>query len=135
MRRVLCAALLVAGSLGILALPAVAAANSGGQNQTTLSFDFSDNNLPPAVSNGDFKIIVDVVSDQVGGLVRVVAESPSSSGVPDVVCKYQDVAKYEEAECSFDFAASGIWKIRAEYAADRTATVSAVSVTKIIVGD
>ena len=74
MRRLLCAALLVASSIGIIAIPAVA---DSGNGTVLLSFDYSDNSAPPSVSNGPFNVIVDVLPGDTAGLIRMFAVAPA----------------------------------------------------------
>lgn len=130
MRRVLLAALFVASSVGIFTLPAVAD-NSGGSN-VVLSFDFSDNSAPASLSNanGSFNIIADVLPEHTGGVVRMVAVAPDSSGQSNLVCSFQPVQK-SQVECGFNFTTNGVWTIRAQYAPDVKSEVSSVSVTRL----
>ena len=131
-RRAIVAALLAVVSVGVFALPA---ASDSSDNKTTLSFDFSDNDAPAAVSNGQFNIIIDVLPEHTGGFVRMVAFAPQNAGLDNLVCRYQAVARDSSTvECGFNFTASGTWAIKAQYATTKTADVSAVAVTNILVG-
>ena len=135
MRRALTAALLVASSVGIFAVPAIAdTSGSSGPAKVSLSYDFSDNNDPASVSNGVFNIIVDVLPEHTPGVVRIVAVAPQDAGVNNLVCRYQVVSK-STVECGFNFTASGTWAIHAQYAPSRGDVVAATAVTNISVSD
>lgn len=130
MRRVLVALLMVASTIGLAVAPAAA---DPGSSKIVLSFDFSDNSSPPAVSSGVFNIMVDVLPEATRGIVRMVAIAPSDANVTNLVCRFQSIEKSRVA-CAFNFTASGTWTIRAQYATDTSSPVSAVSVTNIRVG-
>ena len=132
MRRALLAALFVASSAGILALPA--AADTPLSLPIVLSFDFSDNSLPASASNGDFNVIADVLPERTAGVVRMVAIAPDNSGVSNLVCGFQSVQK-SQVECAFNFDANGVWTVRAQYAQDDKSDVSSVSITRLRVAN
>ena len=135
MRRALTAALLVATSVGVFAVPAIGdTPGTSGPARVSLSYDFSDNNDPASASNGVFNIIVDVLPEHTPGVVRMVAVAPADSGVNNLVCRYQVVSK-STVECGFNFTASGTWAIHAQYASSRGADVVATAVTNISVSD
>ncbi len=129
MRRLLVAALFVASSVGLYALPATA----DSQGKVTLSYDFSANSVAPSASGPNFIIEVDVLPEHTPGVVRVVAVAPDNSGVNNIVCRFQTVDK-SQVSCSFNFTAAGTWKIHAQYATDTNSDVSAWAVTNIRVG-
>jgi hypothetical protein len=137
MRRTLLAASLLAASLGFMALPA------GADTPTTsvdppvlLAFDFSDNSQPAAVSNGTFNVITDVLAltGHGGGIVRMVAVSPSDSGQPNLVCAYQPVQQ-GQVECGFNFTTNGVWQVRAEWTDVKADAVQVVSITDLRVSN
>jgi hypothetical protein len=130
MRRVLLAALFVAASVGILTIPAVA--DNSGTSDVVLSFDFSDNSAPAALSNnnGNFNIIADVLPEHTGGVVRMVAVAPDNSGQTNLVCSFQPVQQ-SQVECAFNFTTNGVWTIRAQFAPDAKSDVSSVSITRL----
>jgi len=128
MRRLLVAALFVASSVGLYALPATA--DTG---KVTLSYDFSANSAPPSASGPNFIIEVDVLPEHTPGIVRVVAVAPDNSGVNNIVCRFQEVDQ-SHVSCNFNFTAAGTWKIHAQYAPDANSDVSAWAVTNIRVG-
>ncbi len=130
MRRVLIAVVMMASMLGLAVAPA---SGDSGLAKMVLSFDFSDNSNPPAVSGGAFNITVDVLPESTRGLVRMVAVAPSDANVANSVCRFQTIDKSRVA-CTFNFTAPGTWSIRAQYATDTLSPVSAVSVTNIRVG-
>ena len=132
MRRLLVSLLLVGSVLGTSALPALADPASNGP---TLAYDLSDNDAPPAVSNGAFNVIVNVLPEGTAGFVRVVALPPADSSATRLLCKYQavDTAK-SRVECSFKFTATGTWAIRAQYSTDPSVPVSAIANTNLRVG-
>jgi hypothetical protein len=134
MRRVLLAALFVASSVGIFALPAVA--DNSGNNNVVLSFDFSDNSAPAALSNsnGNFNIIADVLPEHTGGVVRMVAVAPDNSGNANLVCSFQPVQQ-SQVECQFNFTTNGVWTIRAQFATDAKSDVSSISITRLRVAN
>jgi hypothetical protein len=134
MRRVLLAALFAACSFGICALPAgaVSQASSAGAsflNGVVLSFDFSDNSAPASTSE-PFNVIADVLPENTGGIVRMVAIAPATANVSNLVCDYIPL-QHSEIECAFNFTADGVWQLRAEYATDAKSAVSSVSVTAL----
>ena len=132
MRRALLAALFVASSVGILALPA--AADTPLSLPIVLSFDFSDNSSPASASSGVFNVIADVLPENTSGVVRMVAIAPDNSGVSNLVCRFQAVQK-SQAECTFNFDANGVWTVRAQYAQDDKSDVSSVSITRLRVAN
>ena len=138
MRRLLCAALLVAATGGFLALPAGAdtLAASGSAPGTTLSFDYSDNTSPPSASNGTFNIIVDVIPAHTPGVVRIVAIAPANANQPNLVCDFQTITQ-SQVECAFNFTSSGVWSIHADYAtsAKDPVTVTASAIANLRVGN
>jgi hypothetical protein len=127
MRRLLCAALLVASSIGIIAIPAVADSSNG---NVLLSFDYSDNSAPPSASNGTFNVIVDVLPGDATGLVRMFAVAPASTGDSNLVCHFQWINQ-SQAECAFNFPDNGIWAIHAQYVVAPQTDVVAVAVTRL----
>ena len=131
MRRLLCAALFVASSIGIYMVPA--GADSVTPAKVTLSFDYSDNNSAASASNGTFNVIVDVLPGHTSAAVRIVASSPDGLTSDDLVCTYQSVAK-SQVECAFNFTSSGVWSVRAQYATSPKDDVSAVAKTNLRVG-
>lgn len=137
MRKVLCAALLVAATAGLIALPAGAdtTPGNGGSLGTTLFYDYSDNSTPPSVANGVFNIIVDVLPANLGGLVRMVAVAPANANEPNLVCAYQTISKYSQVECAFNFTASGVWTIKADYVDSNKDPVSAMATANLRVGN
>ncbi len=130
MRRMLAAVLLTACSLGLAVAPAAA---DQGVSRIVLAFDFSDNAGPPAVSNGAFNIMVDVLPEGTRGVVRMVAIAPADAATSNLVCRFQTIDK-GRVECAFNFTVSGTWSIRAQYAPDTSSPISTVSVTNIRVG-
>lgn len=134
MRRVLCAALLVAATFGFVVAP-VGADSSGpsvGPDKVSLSYDFSDNNDPASASGGVFNIIANVRPEHTPGVVRMVAVAPPDAGVANLVCRFQNVV-HSTVECGFNFTAGGTWAIHVQYAANRDSDVSATAVTNISV--
>jgi len=131
MRRILCAAVFLAASVGFLAFPAGADSNT--PPGTALSFDYSDNVNPASASNGSFNIIVDVVPAHTAGVVRLIAVAPAAANDPNLVCTFQTIT-YSQVECAFNFTASGVWIIHAEYATSTKALVSAGAVASLRVG-
>jgi hypothetical protein len=132
MRRALLAALFVASSVGILALPA--AADPPVSLPIVISFDFSDNSLPASASSGVFNVIADVLPENTAGVVRMVAIAPDNSGVSNLVCRFRPVLN-SQAECAFNFDANGVWTVRAQYAQDDKSDVSSVSITRLRVAN
>jgi hypothetical protein len=130
MRRVLLAALFGACSVGFVAIPA--GADLSIQNSVVLSFDFSDNSVPASANPNaaNFNVIADVLPQNTGGVVRMVAIAPVAANVPNIVCAFKPVQQ-SEVECSFNFSADGVWQIRAEYSTDTKSAVSSVSVTAL----
>ena len=127
MRRLLCAALLVASSIGIIAIPAVA---DSGNGTVLLSFDYSDNSAPPSVSNGPFNVIVDVLPGDTTGLIRMFAVAPASTNDSNIVCRFQWINQ-SQAECAFNFPDNGVWAIHSQYVAAPQTDVVAVAVTNL----
>ena len=103
-------------------------------NQTSLSYDFSDNSDAASASNGPFNIIVDILPEHTPGVVRMVAVAPAGANVSNMVCRYQVVVK-STVECAFNFTASGTWAIHAQYATSRLVDVTATAVVNISVGN
>ncbi|MGH3732915.1 MAG: hypothetical protein ACRDVC_05990 [Acidimicrobiales bacterium] len=151
MRRVLLAAFFVAASVVIYVAPS--GADSPIFSNVVLSFDFSDNAAPASatgvqvpnatgpslacvatstnsVCTNAFNIIADVLPENTGGFVRMVAIAPVASGLNDIVCPFQPVQQ-SQVECGFNFTADGVWQIRAEYGIDTISGVSSVSVTSL----
>jgi hypothetical protein len=133
MRRVLAAAVFVAVSLGFFTLPS--GADLVIPSNVVLSFDFSDNSLPASMSTGvnnenPFNVIADVVPQNTGGVIRMVAIAPTNSTVNNLVCPFQAVQQ-GEVECAFDFTADGVWTVKAQYATDTKSAVSSVSSTSL----
>ncbi len=127
MRRLLCAALLVASSIGIIAIPAVA---DSGNGTVLLSFDYSDNSAPPSVSNGPFNVIVDVLPGVTTGLIRMFAVAPASTNDSNIVCHFQWINQ-SQAECAFNFPDNGVWAIHSQYVVAPQTDVVAVAVTNL----
>jgi hypothetical protein len=127
MRRLLCAALIVASSIGIFAIPATA---DPSQDKTLLSFDYSDNTAPPSASNGSFNVIVDVLPGDSTGLVRMFAVAPLSTGDSNIVCHFQWIDQ-SQVECAFNFPDPGVWAIHAQYVIAPQTDVIAVAVTNL----
>src|SRR5665213_3598838 len=134
MRRLLWVALFSAASIGILAVPAGAdIATLNNLNPIVLSYDYSSNNQSPAVSNGPFSVIVDVLPEHTQGVIRVTAVAPDGSGSVPLVCVYQPVQQ-SRVTCSFNFTTNGLWSIRADFALDAKSTVEVYGVTVLRVG-
>jgi hypothetical protein len=131
MRRILCAAVFLAVSVGFLAIPA--GADLSTPPGTTLSFDYSDNVNPASASNGEFNIIVDVIPAHTSGVVRIVAVAPIAADEPNLVCAYQTIS-YSQVECAFNFTSSGVWIIHAFYATSSKDVVSQSAVASLRVG-
>lgn len=127
MRRLLCAALFVASSIGIIVIPAAA---DSGNGKVLLSFDYSDNSAPPAASVGTFNVIVDVLPDATTGLIRMFAVAPASTGDSNIVCRFQWINQ-SQAECAFNFPDPGVWAIHSQYIAAPQTDVVAVAVTNL----
>lgn len=132
MRRVLLAALFVASSVGIFTIPA--AADNSGNGNVVLSFDFTDNSAPAALSNGTFNVITNVLPEHTGGVVRMVAVAPANAGVTNLVCPFQPVQQ-SQVECAFNFTSNGVWTVKAQYAPDAKSDVSSVSITRLRVAN
>ncbi len=131
MRRLLSSLVLVAALLGFAAAPVAADPPSA---RVVLSFDFSDNSNPPAVSNGVFHITADVLPEGTRGVVRMIAIAPAGAGVSNLVCRFQNVVK-SRVQCGFNFSVSGTWSIRAQYATDTASPIVLTTGTNIRVGD
>ena len=131
MRRLLCAVLLVASSIGIIAIPAVA---DSGNGTVLLSFDYSDNSAPPSVSNGPFNVIVDVLPGDSTGLIRMFAVAPASTNDSNIVCHFQWINQ-SQAECAFNFPDNGVWAIHSQYVVAPQTDVVAVAVTNLRVNN
>ena len=132
MRRILCAAVFVASLVGAAVLPAAA---DPIPNRITLSFDYSDNDAAASASNGTFNVIVNVLPEHNSdGLVRMVAVAPADSGVNNLVCPYQWISQ-SQVECTFNFSASGVWSIHAQYEVVPKSDVVATAVTNLRVGN
>ena len=132
MRRLLCAALLVASTVGIIAIPA--SADSSNPNKVVLSFDYSDNSAPASASNGPFNVIVDVLPGSATGLVRMFAVAPADKNDSNLVCHFQWISK-SQAECAFNFPDNGVWSIHAQYIAAPQTDVVIVAVTNLRVNN
>lgn len=133
MRRVLLAVLLGATSIGVFALPAVAD-NPGDNRGVSLSFDFSDNDAPASASNGAFNIIVDVLPEHTGGLVRMIAIAPDGTGDANMVCGFQSVQQ-SQVECSFNFPDPGVWIVKTQYQPAPKTDVTAGAVIRLRVAN
>jgi hypothetical protein len=134
MRRLLWVVLFSAASIGILAVPAGADISTPNDlNPTVLSYDYSSNNQSPAVSNGAFSVIVDVLPEHTQGVIKVTAVAPDGSGSVPLVCAYQTVQQ-SRVTCSFNFTTNGLWSLRANFALDAKSTVEVVAVTVLRVG-
>jgi hypothetical protein len=127
MRRLLCAALIVASSIGIFVIPATADSSS---DKVLLSFDYSDNSAPPSASTGTFNVIVDVLPGDATGLVRMFAVAPAVTGDSNIVCRFQWINQ-SHAECAFNFPDTGVWAIHAQYVVAPQTDVVAVAVTNL----
>jgi hypothetical protein len=144
MRRVLLAVFFVAASFGIYIAPS--GADSPLFSNVVLSFDFSNNSAPasanavgsastgPSTSAGSFNVISDVLPENTGGFVRMVAIAPAASGNANLVCPFQPVQQ-SQVECAFNFSADGVWVIKAQYSIDLKSSVSSVSITSFRVTD
>ncbi len=131
MRRLLGSVVLIAALLGFAVTPVAADPPSA---RVVLSFDFSDNSSPPAVSNGVFHITADVLPEGTRGVVRMIAIAPAGAGVSNLVCRFQNVVK-SRVDCGFNFTVSGTWSIRAQYATDASSPIALTTGTNIRVGD
>ena len=132
MRRLLCAALLVASTIGIFAIPA--SADSSNPNKVVLSFDYSDNTTPASASSGSFNVIVDVLPGTAAGLVRMFAVAPADKNDSNLVCHFQWISK-SQIECAFNFPDNGVWAIHAQYMVAPQTDVVAVAVTNLRVNN
>src|SRR5665213_566520 len=101
MRRILCAALIVASSVGIIVVPAMA--------------DSSSSNVLPGATTG---------------LVRMFAVAPASTNASNIVCRFQWVNQ-SQAECAFNFPDNGVWTIHAQYEVVPQTDVVDVAVTNL----
>ena len=127
MRRLLCAALIVASSIGIFVIPSTADDSSG---KVLLSFDYSDNSAPASASNGSFNVIVDVLPGSATGLIRMFAVAPASTNDSNIVCHFQWINQ-SQAECAFNFPDPGVWAIHSQYVVVPNTDVVAVAVTNL----
>ena len=127
MRRLICAALVVASTIGILVIPATADPQPG--SKITLSYDYSDNNAPASASNGTFNVIVNILPEGNVGLIRMVAASLDTND-NNLVCRFQTISQ-GQVECSYNFPDNGIWAIHAQYQVAPQTDVVATSVTKL----
>jgi len=127
MRRLLCAALIVASTVGFFALPATADTSAP---WVLMSFDYSDNTSPASVSNGPFNVIVDVLPGNTTGLVRMFAVAPASTNDSNIVCRFQWINQ-SQVECAFNFPDNGVWEIHAQYVIAPQTDVVAVAVTNL----
>jgi hypothetical protein len=132
MRRLLCAALLVASTMGIFAIPATA--DSSNPNKVVLSFDYSDNTAPASASSGTFNVIVDVLPGDATGLIRMFAVAPADKNDSNLVCRFQWISK-SQAECAFNFPDNGVWAIHAQYITAPQTDVVGVAVTNLRVNN
>ncbi|HEY5105008.1 MAG TPA: hypothetical protein VII65_08210 [Acidimicrobiales bacterium] len=128
MRRVLLAGLFLASSVGLFVAPS--GADTPTPSSVVLSFDFSDNSSPASATDGQFNIIVNVLPEHTGGVVRMVAVAPDSANVPNLVCTYQPVQQ-SQVECAFNFTTNGVWTIKTQYATDTKSAVSSISITRL----
>lgn len=128
-RRLIAACVLVASSLGVFALSS-GADPSPSPSLIVLSFDFSDNFLPASSTNGGFNVIADVLPAHSGGVVRMVAIAPPDSTATNLVCGFQSVQQ-SQVECAFNFSASGVWRVKAQFASARGVQVESVSITSL----
>ena len=128
MRRFLCAALLVASTVGLAVIPA--GADESGAPKVALSYDYSDNDAHASASNGSFNIIVNVLPEHLTGLIRIIAVPPDNSGDSNLVCSFQWIAQ-GQVECSFNFTTDGVWAIHAQYQVVPKTDVVASSVTNL----
>ncbi|MHB8333933.1 MAG: hypothetical protein ACYDEH_03385 [Acidimicrobiales bacterium] len=131
MRPVLASIVFAVASLGLFTTPVSADPPSA---RIVLSFDFSDNSVAPAVSNGVFHIATDVLPEGTRGVVRMIAIAPADAGVSNLLCRFQNVVK-SRVECGFNFTVAGTWLIRAQYAPDLSSPIAFTSGTSIRVGD
>lgn len=137
MRRMVVATLLALAPLGLMGGTAGAqAAHSAADAPVILAFDFSDNSQPASVSHNGFNITVDVLSltSGTGGVVRMVAIAPADSTSSNVVCGFQAV-RQGQVECAFNFTATGVWRIRAEWAPTTHDAVAVASQTVLRVSN
>jgi hypothetical protein len=132
MRRLLCAALLVASTIGIAAIPA--SADSSNPNKVALSFDYSDNSAPPSASSGTFNVIVDVLPGTSTGLIRMFAVAPADKNDANLVCRFQWISQ-SQVECAFNFPDNGVWAIHAQYIVAPQTDVVGVAVTNLRVNN
>jgi hypothetical protein len=149
MRRVLLAAFFVAASIGIYVVPS--GADSFSVTNVVLSFDFSDNSGSATVNFGAvagnscaesiasptsascvnaFNVTTDVLPENTGGFVRMVAIAPATSNAANIVCPFQPVQQ-SQVECGFNFPSNGVWEIKSQYSIDTVLGVSSVSVTSL----
>lgn len=135
MRRLICAVLLVAGSVGILAIPVSADPNPN-PNPVILSFDFSDNTAAASVtpSQGPFNVIVDVLPGNAAGLIRMFAVAPAVTNDPNLVCRFH-LINQSQVECAFNFPDAGVWSIHAQYQTAPDTDVVGVAVTNLRVNN
>ncbi len=131
MRRLLCAVLLVAGSVGIIAIPVSADPNP---NQIVLSFDFSDNTAAASVSQGPFNVVVDVLPGGATGLIRMFAVAPASTNDSNLVCRFHWINQ-SQVECAFNFPDNGVWSIHSQYQTAPDTDVVGVAVTNLRVNN
>jgi hypothetical protein len=131
MRRLLCAALLVASSVGIFVIPVSADPNP---NKIILSFDFSDNSAAASASQGSFNVIVDVLPDAATGLVRMFAVAPASTNDSNLVCRFHWINQ-SQVECAFNFPDNGVWAVHAQYQIVPDTDVVGVAVTNLRVNN
>lgn len=103
-------------------------------NRVSLSFDYSDNDIAASVSKGSFNIIVNVLPEHATGLIRMVAVAPAGANVNNLVCSFQWISK-SQSECSFDFTATGVWGVHAQYQVVPKTDVVSSAVTNLRVGD
>ncbi len=137
MRRLVVVALLALAPLGLWGGTAGAqAAHALADSPVILAFDFSDNSQPASVSHNGFNITADVLSltGDAGGVVRIVAIAPANSQSSNLVCGFQAV-RQGQVECAFNFTATGVWRIRAEWAPTTHDTVAVVSQTVLRVSN
>ena len=133
MRRLISAALVVASSIGVFAVPAVADPPLN-LSKVTLSFDYSDNSALASASDGLFNILVDVLPERTPGVVKIIAVAPDGSGVDNLTCNYQAVQQ-SQVECAFNFTVNGVWLIHALYSASPKDNLAAFARTNLRVAN
>ncbi|MDE3008678.1 MAG: hypothetical protein KGI14_06590 [Acidobacteriota bacterium] len=115
-------------------MPALADGSSTDASQIRLSYDFSDNDAPASASNGAFNIIVDVLPEHTGGLVRLIAIAPDNTNDANMICPFQEV-KQNQVECAFTFPDPGVWTVKAQFQSAPKTDVTVSSVTRLRVSN